>query len=83
MFSQSNLTILTDTQRLHKNDIWCIYLAVPHCFIKVFHLQESQGILGSTIPFTRTKNKAKAISIHLIREKFSFKIIYYLPTRKI
>ena len=36
MFCQSNLTILIDTQRLHKNDIWCIYLAVPHCFIKVF-----------------------------------------------
>ena len=38
-----------------------IYLAVPHCFFKTFHLQQSQGILGSPlwIPVARTKNKSR------------------------
>ena len=66
--------------------IYDVYFAVSHCFINMFHLQQSQGILDSffaQIPVARTENKVKAISIHLIRKKFpSFQTRYYLPTKK-
>ena len=54
----SNLVILVDIQRLHENGKWilCVsngvyillkrcFLAAPHCFIKLFNLQQSSGIL--------------------------------------
>ena len=62
-----------------------VYSAVSYCLIKMFHLQQSQGILDSffaQIPVAHTKNKANVISIHLIRKKFLFKLDTTYPQEK-
>ena len=58
IFFQSNLTILVDVQRCMKT-IYDVYFAVPHCFIKIFHLQQSQILHDATIPAARTKDKSR------------------------
>ena len=63
--------------------IYDVYLLVPHCFIKMFHLQQKQSILDSLCCNNSCHaypGKVKAIAVYL--KKVSFLLNYMLPTHK-
>ena len=58
-----------------------LHSALLKCFI-YSRVKTSWILHGATIPVAPTKNKVKALSIHLIRKKVSFLSNYILPTHK-